>query len=66
MNNFLEVTETDDNYIRWRNGLLNILEILGLEYPKIIGDIAYPSPSDEFIGRGYDLRKMWNDFKEAD
>lgn len=69
MNEFLKLVEPDDDYneyIRWRDGYKRFVENLGLQYPKIEGDYAYPSAYDEYIGRGYDLRKIFNDFKEAD
>ena len=69
MNEFLKLVESDNDckeYIRWRDGYKKFIENLGLQYPKIEGNYAYPSAYDEFIGRGYDLRKIFNDSKEAD
>lgn len=66
MNEFLKIVEPDDEYIQWRDEYEKFIENLGLQYPKIIGDYAYLSAYDEFIGRGYDLRKAFNDFKEAE
>ena len=66
MNEFLKLVELDDEYIQWRDGYKRFIENLGFQYPKIEGDYAYPSAYDECIGRAYDLRKIFNDFKEAD
>ena len=49
------------DYNAWVQQLKRIFRQFGIENVEIVGDVLYPTPYDKFIGRGYDLRKAWNE-----
>ena len=54
------------DYDVWVQQLKEVYHQLGIDYVEIIGDILYPTPYDKFIGRGYDLRKAWEENEEIE
>ena len=56
----------EEAYDRWVKGLKRVYHELGFDNVEIVGDILYPTAYDKFIGRGYDLRKAWEENEEIE
>lgn len=52
------------DYDVWVQQLKEVYRRFGIEHVEIIGDVLYPTAYDAFIGRGYDLRKVWEENEE--
>ena len=52
------------DYDVWVQQLKEVYHRFSIENVEIAGDILYPTAYDKFIGRGYDLRKTWEENEE--